>query len=124
VDREGIPRYLLNHRSRTSRQLERWLEKVTAASEQRAASEPSPSRADFPEYVRALQRIALGHDAAATARDRLAALNELLQLGMRGTTSYLERPTQPELTERAHAIREARETRELEKQERDLGLAD
>jgi len=25
VDREGQPRYLLNHRSRTSRQLEHWL---------------------------------------------------------------------------------------------------
>ena len=28
VDKEGKPRYLLNHRSRTSRQLEQWLEKV------------------------------------------------------------------------------------------------
>ena len=104
VDKEGKPRYLLNHRSRTSRQLEQWLEKVSAAIERRAASEQAPSRADFPDYVRALQRIALGQDATATARDRLAALNELLELGPKGTTSYLERPAQPELTEREHAI--------------------
>jgi hypothetical protein len=57
VDKEGKPRYLLNHRSRTSRQLEHWLEKVSAAMERKAASEQAPSRADLPDYVRALQRI-------------------------------------------------------------------
>jgi hypothetical protein len=53
--------------------------------------------------VRALQRIALGQDSTATARDRLAALKELLELGAKGTTSYLERPGQSELTERAQS---------------------
>ena len=73
VDKKGAPRYLLNHRSRTSRQLEQWQEKITAAIERKAASDPPPVRADFPDYVRALQRIALGHDPNASARDRLAA---------------------------------------------------
>src|SRR6266566_5948111 len=107
VDREGQPRYLLNHRSRTSRQLEHWLEKVSAAIEREATSAQAPSRGDFSDYVRALQRIALGQDASATARDRLAALTELLELGPSGTTSYLERPADAELREREHAIREA-----------------
>jgi hypothetical protein len=108
VDKEGTPRYLLNHRSRTSRQLEQWLEKVSAAIERKAASELPPSRADFADYVRALQRIALGQDATATARDRLAALKELLELGPKGTTSYLERPAQSELTEREKSTRSVR----------------
>lgn len=122
VDKKGNPRYLLNHRSRTSRQLEQWLEKVQAAIERRAASEQAPSRADLPDYVRALQRIALGYDPAATTRDRLSALKELLELGPKGTTSYLERPAQPEFTEREHAIREAIQRRSLTQRERDLGI--
>jgi hypothetical protein len=124
VDKEGKPRYLLNHRSRTSRQLEHWLEKVSAAMERKAASEQAPSRADLPDYVRALQRIALGQDATATARDRLAALKELLELGAKGTSSYLERPAQPELREREHAIREAVQRRSLAQRKRELGIAD
>lgn len=115
VDEDGKPRYLLNHRSRTSRQLEQWLEKISAAIERQSALQQAPPRADFPDYVNALQRIALGQDATATARDRLAALKELLGLGAKGTTSYLERPAQPELTERAHAIREAHERQSLAK---------
>jgi hypothetical protein len=122
VDKHGQPRYLLNHRSRTSRQLEQWLEKVQAAIERRATSEQLPSQADFPDYVRALQRIALGRDASATARDRLAALKELLALGPRGTTSYLERPVQSELREREYAIREAAQRRSLAQRERELGI--
>jgi hypothetical protein len=122
VDKDGQPRYLLNHRSRTSRQLEQWLDKVQSAIERRARSEQAPSRADFPDYVHALQRIALGHDAAATARDRLAALKELLELGPKGTTSYLDRPAQPEFTEREYAIREAVQRRSLEQRERELGI--
>ena len=65
VDGEGKPRYLLNHRSRTSRQLEQWLERISAAIERQAALQQAPPRADFPDYVRALQRIALGQDATA-----------------------------------------------------------
>lgn len=122
VDREGQPRYLLNHRSRTSRQLEQWLEKVSAAIERKAASEQAPAQAEVADYVRALQRIALGQDTSATARDRLAALKELLKLGPTGTSSYLKRPAQPELTERANAVREAGESRYLKQRERELGL--
>ena len=69
VDTDGAPRYLLNHRSRTSRQLEQWLEKVSAAIERKAGKEAEPTRADFPDYVRALQRIALGTEATAPAHD-------------------------------------------------------
>jgi hypothetical protein len=123
IDVEGNPRYLLNHRSRTSRQLEHWLEKVSAAIERQPASGQAPLRADFPDYVRALQRIALGHDPTGTARDRLAAVKELLELGTRATTSYMERPAQPELIERANVIREENERRQLEKREKELGIS-
>jgi hypothetical protein len=123
VDNEGQPRYLLNHRSRTSRQLEHWLEKISTAIERQApAADQAPPRADFPDYVRELQRIALGHDTTATARDRLTALNELLELGPKGTTSYLERPAQAELTERENAIREAAQRRSIVKRESELGI--
>ncbi len=124
VDKEGKPRYLLNHRSRTSRQLEHWLEKVSAAIERQAATEQAPLRGDFPDYVRALQRIALGQDPTGTARDRLAALEELLKLGATGTSSYLERPAQSELTEREHAIREAVQRQSIAKRERQFGITD
>jgi len=124
VDTEGEPRYLLNHRSRTSRQLEHWLEKISAAIERQTAPEQAPPRADFPDYVRALQKIALGGDPTATALDRLSALKELLKLGPRGTTSYLERPAEPELERRWHAIHEARRRQQLERDERSLGIAD
>ena len=72
--------------------------------------------------MRALQRIALGEDATATTRDRIAALKELLELGAKGTTSYLERPTQPELTRREQAVHEAEERRHLAVRERQLGI--
>jgi hypothetical protein len=99
-----------------------WLEKVQAAIERSAISEQARSRADLPDYVRALQKIALGYDATATVRDRLTALKELLELGPNGTTSYLERPAQPEFREREYAIREAVQWRSLAQRERDLGI--
>ena len=46
-------------------------------------------RAEFADYVRALQRIALGQDPTASARDRLTALKELLKLGKSGTSTYI-----------------------------------
>jgi hypothetical protein len=122
VDNDGNPRYLLNHRSRTSRQLEQWLTKIAAAMERQSAPEQTPLHADFPDYVRALQEIALGRDPTATARDRLTATKELLELGSKGESSYLARPAQPELAERAHAAREAHERKQLEGRERELGL--
>jgi hypothetical protein len=73
--------------------------------ERQTTREPETTRADFPDYVRALQRIALGQETTATARDQLAALKELLKLGTRGTTSYLERPDEAEITRRSHAGR-------------------
>lgn len=120
VDKDSQPRYLLNYRARISRQLEHWLEKVSTAAERNAAGEQTLTRAEFPDYVRALQRIALGHDATATARDRLAALTELFKLGSKATTSYLERPSQAELTERENAIREATRLQSIIKREREL----
>ena len=122
VDKDGQPRYLLNHRSRTSRQLEHWLEKVSAAIELQTTSAQAPLQAEFPDYVKALQRIALGQDATATARDRLAALKELLELGPSGTTSYLERPADADLREREHAIREAVRKESIAERERKLGI--
>jgi len=53
---------------------------------------------------------------------RLAALNRLLELGLRATSSYLERPAEAEFTQRKHAIREAKQRQELERQERRLGI--
>ncbi|MDQ2909803.1 MAG: hypothetical protein M3R39_02120 [Actinomycetota bacterium] len=47
--------------------------KISAAIERQSALEQAPPRAEFPDYVRALQRIALGQDPTGTARDRLSA---------------------------------------------------
>lgn len=122
VDAEGNPRYLLNHRSRTSRQLEQWLTKISAAIERQSGPQQAPVRADFPDYVRALQEVALGRDPTATARDRIAALKELLGLGARAESSYLERPAQPELAERWLATREADERQRLANVEHKVGI--
>jgi hypothetical protein len=81
VDDEGTPRYLLNHRTRISRQLEQWLQKVSAAIERNPETDPEPIRADLPEYLRALQGIALGRDTTATARDRLAVAQRAAEAG-------------------------------------------
>jgi hypothetical protein len=122
VNNEGEPRYLLNHRSRTSRHLEHWLEKVSAAIERQAATEHAPVRADLPDYVRALQEVALGRDRTATARDRIAAVKELLSLSERGLSSYLERRAQADLDERWLAVREADERQRLGNMERKYGI--
>jgi hypothetical protein len=122
VDRAGEPRYLLNHRARVSRQLEQWLTKLSAAMERHSARDQAPPRGEFADYVQALQRIALGHDTTATARDRLAALKQLLDLGFRGTTSYLDKSSdEHELTLRWHATNEADREQRLVQQERSLG---
>jgi hypothetical protein len=62
--------------------------------------------------VRALQQIALGHDASGTTRDRLGALKEPINLGLRGYSSYLEGRTEPEMARRWQAIYEARQKRD------------
>src|SRR5712692_5490928 len=79
-DKAGKPRYLLNHRWRVSRQLDHWLAKIAdAIQRQSAAGQPQPA-AGRADYVRELERIALGHDPSANARDRLSALKQLLNL--------------------------------------------
>ena len=122
VDKAGEPRYLLNHRGRVSRQLEQWLAKISAAIERQSAREQTPRRGEFADYVQALQQIALGNDPTATARERLAALKELLNLGLRGTSSYLDRSAGPEQVQRLQAIDEAKRWREIALQERSLGI--
>ncbi len=77
VDKRGEPRHLLNHRSRLSRQLDQWLTKITSSME-RQSSDGQPASVGRPDYVRELQRIALGRDTAAGTRDRVSALKELL----------------------------------------------
>lgn len=126
VDKEGAPRYLLNHRSRIPRQLEQWLQKISAAIERTPASDPEPLHADLPEYVRALQGIALGRDPGATARDRLAALRELLKLEKRGTSSYLEASAwgDPELQRRWARASRADELERLQSREEKFGITE
>jgi hypothetical protein len=104
----GKPRYLLNHRWRVSRQLDHWLAKITEATQRQSANEEQP-RGEFADYVRALQRIALGQEPTGTARDRLTALKELLKLERKGTTSFIEGTTaaDPELHKRWAAIEHA-----------------
>jgi hypothetical protein len=109
VEKSGKPRNLLNYRSRTSRQLEQWLAKIPDETTEKAADDPpQPVAGERADYVRALQRIALGHDRTANARDRLAALKALLKLEHKGTTSYIEGHSEddPELSTRwAEALR-------------------
>lgn len=80
VDRTGKARYLLGYRSRLSRQLDRWLSKVSDAIERQASDDEPAAAAGRGAYVRELERIALGRDSSATARDRLSAIKELLRL--------------------------------------------
>jgi hypothetical protein len=80
VDKRGEPRSLLKLRSRIVRELDHWLSKITPTMERQATSEQPvvpPGRSD---YIRELQWIAFGHDAAASARDRVSALKELVEI--------------------------------------------
>lgn len=78
VGKRAEPRSLLNHRSRTSRELERWLAQFASAMERQSAGVPADvGRA---EYVAELQRIATGQDSTASARDRVSAIKELLNI--------------------------------------------
>jgi hypothetical protein len=126
VDKGGEPRYLLNHRARVSRQLAQWLQNISAVTERQSADAEEPPRAEFADYVRALQRIALGQDASGNARERLAALKELLKLEQRGTTSYIERASDddPELHRRWAQVHRADSLSRLASLERNLGLDD
>ena len=80
VDKNGEARSILNHRSRTVRQVEHWPAKIAPTMERQAATESLSSTPGRPEYIRELQRIALGHDSPASARDRVTALKELVEI--------------------------------------------
>jgi hypothetical protein len=80
ADKHGEPRSLLNHRSRVSRQLDQWLSKIAPSIERQTADKQAPLSPGRADYVAELQRIALGQDTTASARDRVSALQELLQV--------------------------------------------
>jgi hypothetical protein len=84
----------------------------------------SAAQAEFADYVRALQRIALGQDASGSARDRLGALKELLKLERKGTTSYIEAiaVADPELKRRWAQVHQADEMSRLNSVESRLDL--
>ena len=122
VDKQGKPRYLLDKRVRVSRQLEQWLAKVDSSVDPRPTASES-LRGEFADYVRALQRIALGQDADASTRDRLGALKELLKLGHSGTTAYLEGPG-PRLSADWYDTNEEDRRQRLGERQRSLGMRD
>jgi hypothetical protein len=80
VDKRGEARSLLNHRSRISRQLDRELAKIAPSIERQTADRQAPSQPGRSDYVAELQRIALGQDTAASTRDRVSALKELVEI--------------------------------------------
>ena len=96
VDKRAEPRYLLNHRNKTSRQLERWLDKISDEID-RQSKEAHLPQGEREDYVRELQRIALGDDRHARTQDRLVALRQLIKMGIRGTTGYIETPSKERL---------------------------
>jgi hypothetical protein len=80
VDKRGEARYLLNHRARFSRQLDAWLAKIWPSIERQTAREQPTAPVGHSDYIAELQRIALGEDTTASARDRVAALKELMSI--------------------------------------------
>ena len=80
VDKHGEPRSLLKLRSRLVRELDQWLSKITLTMARQAASEQSVAPPRRSDYIRELQWIALGHDTAASTRDRVWALKELVEI--------------------------------------------
>ena len=80
VDRSGESRSILKYRARISRELDRWLAKISPAIDRQTADDHVGRKIGRPDYVRELQRIALGDDSTATARDRLSAIERLAAL--------------------------------------------
>lgn len=121
VDKRGKPHYLLDHRYRISRQLDQWLAKISEPIERQAAAGQEPPQTEFADYVRALQRIALGQDPSGSARDRLAALKELVRLdtarSIAGTSE-----DDPEIQQRWAEVRRADSITHLENLERKFGI--
>ena len=115
-----------------SRQLEHWLARLEEPIRRHQAADREPPRAEFADYVRALQRIALADPGASTA-ERLAALKELVKLGARGTSSYIDDPAaeppgdsaaELALRQRFRRLDRAQRAAGLEERERELGLTD
>jgi len=79
VDKRGEARSLLNHRARISRELERWLDKVSPAID-RQTSDVRQQPAGRADYIRELERIAFGDDSTVRPRDQLTAINMFLEL--------------------------------------------
>ena len=76
VNKKGEAKSLLNYRARISRQLERWLDRISSTIDRQSA--PPRTGAVSEEDLRGeFERIALGHDRTATAHDRLLALTAL-----------------------------------------------
>ena len=73
--RRGEPRSIVNLRSSASRQLDRWLSKISLTIDRQTSDEPRQPA----DYVRELERI-VSNDPGASARDRLAAINKLMEL--------------------------------------------
>jgi len=99
VDRRGKERYLLELRVRVSARLERWLDKFAGAMERHWRNIEVP-KAEREDYVRELQRIALGADPHARTQDRLTALKQLVALDQSSKTEVVQvyfgpRPAQP-----------------------------
>jgi hypothetical protein len=80
VDKRGEARSLLSHRSRIVRELDHWLSKIAPTMERQAASEQDLGPPERSDYIRALQRIGLGYDTTASARDQVQALGKLLEI--------------------------------------------
>lgn len=128
LDRKGRPHYLLEHRFRVSRQLNQWLTKVSETIERQNATKDDLSAVDRATYIRELQRIALGKDSSASARDRLSALRHLLSLaekeGANGEEDYASPAVSPapEMLERTYEIIQESLAAMLENGEPDLKM--
>jgi hypothetical protein len=112
VDKKGNARSLLDLRLRVSTRLERWLDRV------QAEADSEPLKSERADYIRELQRIALGRDRGARTQDRLNAIKQLLRVGHQATTSYLE-SEESEDVEDAKAVREMQRTQRKESIEDD-----
>jgi hypothetical protein len=98
VDKGGKPRYLLNHRWRVSKQLDHWLEKISAAIERQSTEGQEQPRAEFADYVRELQRIALGQAGARGSGSPRSGSCSIWRSGVQRATSRAPRKTTPRCT--------------------------
>ena len=89
VDRSGESRSIIKYRARISRELDRWLAKISPAIDRQTAEDHEGRQIGRPDYVRELQRIALGDDSTATARDRLSAIDRLADLEPRNAVTQV-----------------------------------